>query len=100
MPVTRVKKASPDFTDFLVGGFYEKPLGEKWSLNMQGDLGVGGSDHSWNAQMFFQRKLESGNAVVMGLRVMDIDFEDKLPNDEFFKYDARMTGLTVGFSWK
>ncbi len=100
VPVKRVKNASPDFTDFLVGGFYERSLGEKWSLNMQGDLGVGGSDRSWNAQMFFQRKLQSGNAVVMGVRVMDIDFSDKLPNDELFEFDALMTGLTLGFSWK
>ena len=100
VPVKQVRKASPDFTDFLVGGFFEKNLGEKWSMNLQGDLGVGGSDHSWNAQAFFQRKLQSGNAVVLGVRVMDVDFDDKLPNDELFKYDARMTGLTVGFSWK
>lgn len=100
VPVKRVKNASPDFTDFLVGGFFEKPLGEKWSMNLQGDLGVGGSDHSWNAQMFFQRKLQSGNAVVMGVRVMDIDFSDKLPNDELFEFDARLAGLTLGFSWK
>jgi len=100
VPVKRVKKASLDFTDFLVGGFFEKSLGEKWSLNMQGDLGVGGSDHSWSALMYFQRKLQSGNAVVMGVRVMDIDFSDKLPNDELFEFDARMTGLTLGFSWK
>lgn len=95
----RVKRASPDFTDFLLGGFYEKPISEKWSFTLQGDFGVGGSDHSWNGQMFFNRKLQSGNAVVLGFRVTDVDFEDKLPNDEFFVYDARMTGLTLGFTW-
>lgn len=95
----RVKRVSPDFTDFLLGGFYEAPISEKWSFTLQGDFGVGGSDHSWNAQMFFNRKLQSGNAVVLGFRVTDVDFEDKLPNDEFFVYDARMTGLTLGFTW-
>ena len=96
----RVRRADPDFTDFLIGGFFEKTLNEKWSLNMQGDFGVGGSDHSWNAQMFFQRHLKSGNAVVLGFRVTDVDFGEKLSSGEFFNYDARMTGLTVGFSWK
>jgi len=71
----------------------------KWDLNLQGDFGVGGSDHSWNAQMFFQRKLQSGNAVVLGVRIMDVDFEDKLPNGQLFKYDTAMTGLTIGFMW-
>jgi hypothetical protein len=49
--------------------------------------------------MFFQRKLQSGNAVLLGFRVMDIDFEEDLPNGELFKYDARMSGLTLGFMW-
>ena len=97
--IKRTRSASPDFTDFLVGGLYNRSLGDKWSMNLQGDIGVGGSDNSWNAQVFFNRKLNSGNALVLGLRVMDIDFEDKLPNDEFFKYDARMTGLTLGYMW-
>jgi len=94
-----VKRASPDFTDFLLGGFYEKPISDKWSFMLQGDIGLGGSNHSWNGQMYFNRKLQSGNSVVLGFRVMDVDFEDKLPNDEFFVYDVRMTGLTVGFTW-
>ena len=34
------------------------------------------------------------------IHVKNIDFKDKLPNDELFIYDARMTGLTLGFSWK
>ena len=30
---------------------------------------------------------------------MDIDFEDDLPNGEVFRFDAGMSGLTVGFMW-
>lgn len=99
VPVERTRSASPDFTDFLVGGFYHASIGEKWDLNLQGDIGFGGSEHSWTVQMFFQRNLQSGNAVLLGFRVMDIDFEDDLPNGELFKYDARMSGLTLGFMW-
>ena len=95
----RTRRASPDFTDFIVGGIYSTSISDKWNLNLQGDFGVGGSDHSWNAQMFFQRELQSGNAVVLGARIMDVDFEDRLPNGEMFKYDTAMTGLTIGFMW-
>ena len=49
--------------------------------------------------MFFNRELESGNSVVLGFRVMDVDFKEKLSNGEHFVYDARMTGLTLGFTW-
>ncbi len=31
--------------------------------------------------------------------VTDIDFDDKLPNGELFKYDASMSGLMFGFMW-
>ena len=97
--VKRTRRASPDFTDFLVGGFYQSSIGEKWNLNLQADIGMGGSEGAWLAQMFFQRKLKSGNAVLLGLRYMDIDFEDKLPNDAMFKFDAGVSGAMIGFTW-
>ncbi len=93
------RSASPSLTDFIIGGLYNTSISDKWNLNLQGDFGVGGSDHSWNAQMFFQRELKGGNALVLGLRVMDVDFEDKLPNGEQFTYDTRMSGLTFGYMW-
>ena len=95
----RTRSASPDFVDFIIGGIYNTSISDKWNLNLQGDIGAGGSEHSWNAQMFFQRKLKNGNALVLGARIMDVDFEDKLPNGEFFNYDMAMTGLTIGFMW-
>jgi hypothetical protein len=95
----QTRSASPDFTDFIVGGLYSTSISDKWNLNLQGDFGVGGSDHSWNAQIFFQRELQSGNAWVFGARIMDISFEDKLPNGEMIKLDAALTGLTIGFMW-
>ncbi len=74
-------------------------IGEKWDLNLQADIGMGGFEGSWQAQMFFQRKLQSGNAVVLGFRYMNIDFEDDLPNDQLFRFDASVSGLMVGFTW-
>ena len=49
--------------------------------------------------MFFQRQLQSGNLVTLGLRVLDVDFDDPLPNGELFRMDARMSGLMFGFTW-
>jgi len=84
----------------LIGGSYHKPIGEKWDLNLQGDFGVGGSDHSWSAQIFFGRKFQNGNTLVLGARITDVDYEDKLPNGELFKYDTSMPGMTIGYRWK
>jgi len=95
----RTRSASPDFVDFIVGGIYNRSISDKWNLNLQGDIGAGGSNLSWGAQMFFHRELKSGNALVLGARIIDVDFEDKLPNGELFKYDMAMVGLTIGFMW-
>jgi hypothetical protein len=94
-----VKSDSPDFTDFLVGGFYESSIGEKWDMNLQGDIGMGGSNHSWNAQIMFLRNLQSGNSVTLGFKALDVDYDDDLPNGELFYFDSLMTGFTFGFMW-
>jgi hypothetical protein len=93
------RKASPDLTNFLVGGMFSQPIGEKWIFNLQADTSVGGSDSSWNFQALFQRKLKSGNLVTVGGRVMDVDFSDTLSNGELMVVDSRMTGLLFGFTW-
>jgi len=93
------KSDSPDFTDFLLGGMYSRQLSDRWNMMLQGDVGVGGSNNSWNLQFIFQRKTKSGNMWDIGARIMHIDFDDKLPNGELFAIDAEMGGLMLGFTW-
>lgn len=97
--LTFKRSADPDLTDFIVGGFYNRSIGENWNLNLMGDIGTGGSDSTWNVQLLFQRKLQSGNLVSLGLRVLDVDFDDRLPSGELFAIDMRMSGLMFGFTW-
>lgn len=96
---TRERAADPDFTNLLVGAWGSVPLNEDWDLDIQGDIGAGGSDNSWNLQMLFRRELHSGNTLTVGARVLGIDFEDSLPNGEVFVMDARMAGAVLGFTW-
>jgi len=93
------KDGSPSFTDFLIGGMFGTELSPKWDMFLQGDVGVGGSNNSWNAQIMFQRKLNNGNKIDLGVRVMSIDFDEKLANGDLFVLDATMTGLMFGFTW-
>ena len=90
---------SPSFTDLLIGGMFATELNAKWDLLLQGDLGIGGSNNSWNAQALFQRKLKGGNRIVLGARVLSVDFDDTLGSGELFFLDAQMTGLMAGFTW-
>ena len=91
--------ASPSFTDFLIGGMFATELSPKWDMFVQGDVGAGGSNNSWNAQVMFQRKLKSGNRIDIGARVLSVDFDDTLASGELFVLDARMAGFMFGFTW-
>ncbi len=91
--------ASPSFTDFLIGGMFATELNPKWDMFVQGDVGAGGSNNSWSAQLMFQRKLKSGNRIDVGARILSVDFDDTLANGALFVLDANMTGLTFGFTW-
>ena len=93
------KSSSPDFTDFLVGGMYARQLSDRWNMLLQGDVGVGGSNNSWNLQFIFQRKTKSGNMWNLGARILSIDFDDILSNGQLFVVDAEMAGLMLGFTW-
>ena len=93
------KSGSPSFTDFLVGGMYSRQLSDRWNMMLQGDVGVGGSNNSWNLQAIFQRKTKSGNMWNLGARILSIDFDDTLPGGTLFVVDAEMAGLMLGFTW-
>ena len=73
-------------------------LSPKWDVFVQGDVGAGGSNNSWNAQVMFQRKLKSNNRIDIGARVLSVDFDDTVGSGELFVIDARMAGLMLGFT--
>lgn len=94
-----IRSEEPDFTDFMVGAFYQRSINENWIINLQGDIGAGGSDSTWNLQLGFQRRLKSGNLVTVGARVLNVEFDDRLSSGELFTMDARMSGLMLAFTW-
>jgi len=93
------KNGSPSFTDFVIGGLVGSVLNAKWNVLVQADVGVGGSNNSWTAQLMFQRKLKSGNRLNLGARVLSVDFTDTVASGDDFTLDARMTGLMIGFTF-
>jgi hypothetical protein len=93
------KTGSPSFTDFVIGGKVGSALSAKWDMFAQADVGLGGSNNSWTAQIMFQRKLKNGHRIDLGARVLSVDFDDTLASGDLFTLDARMTGLIFGFTW-
>lgn len=86
-----------DWTDILVGARLSTDLSEKWSLLLRGDVSTGGSDLTVNASALFHRQFKRRMGLVVGYRVMDVDYEDGSGAD-LFAFDAQMAGPILGFN--
>ncbi len=86
-----------DWTDVLVGARLSTDLSEKWSLLLRGDVAAGGSDLTVNASALFVRQFKGRMGLVVGYRVMDVDYEDGSGAD-LFVFDAKMAGPILGFN--
>jgi len=85
------------WTDVFGGFRHSRDLGESWTLTTRANLGFGGADLSIGFHMDFARELERGNAVVAGLRVIDVDYEKENVRGIPFVLDTTFFGATVGF---
>jgi len=76
-----------------------RELGTKWDLTTRANLGAGGSDLAIGFQMDFARKLERGNAIVAGFKLLAIDYEKASVRGIPFVLDSKFFGATVGFTF-
>lgn len=84
----------------VFGGFrHRRDLGQKWSMTSRGNLGAGGSDLSVGFQIDFARELERGNAMVTGLKIINIDYEKGNVRGIPFVLNGTFFGATVGFTF-
>jgi hypothetical protein len=87
---------SADWTDGLVGARLWTELSTKWSLILRGDLSAGGSDLTWSASSLFHRQFKRRAGLVVGYRVMDVDYEDG-SGSSLFAFDAQIACPLFGF---
>jgi hypothetical protein len=64
------------WTDLFAGFRNARELGDKWTVTTRGNIGAGGADLALGFQIDFAREVGTGSAVVAGLKVLDIDYED------------------------
>jgi hypothetical protein len=84
----------------VFGGFRNtRELGQSWTMTTRANLGAGGADLTIGLQLDFARKLSGGNAVVAGLKVVDIDYEADSVRGIPFILDTTFFGATVGFTF-
>ena len=88
--------AGDSWTDVFGGIRNTRDLGQNWQLTTRANVGAGGSDLSIGFQMDFARELERGNAIVAGLKLLDLDYEKSVRGSPFV-LDATFFGASVGF---
>ncbi|MBW1751615.1 MAG: outer membrane beta-barrel protein [Deltaproteobacteria bacterium] len=93
----RVDK-SQDWVDAMLGARYICNFTDKWNFMARGDIGVGGSDLTWNLAGLFEYQPWKHVSLLAGYRYMSIDYEDGSGAD-LFKYDVTMYGPLLGLNF-
>ena len=90
-------KRDDSWTDAFVGIRHQRPIGEKWRMTTDVDVGGGGSSFAYGVQLVFARKFKSGNAFVTGFKALGIDYSNASVKGIPFKVDTVFMGATVGY---
>jgi hypothetical protein len=95
-PVRR--SGDKSYTDFMIGGRYTHPLGERWLLNLRGDVGGGDTESNWNALAVIGWRFggELDNAVLLGWRHMELEVENEGVQTDL-TMDGPIAGVQFGF---
>jgi hypothetical protein len=84
----------------VFGGFrHRRDLGSDWSMTTRGNLGAGGADLSVGLEIDFARELKGGNAIVAGVKFIDVDYEKSNVRGIPFVLDTTFFGAVVGFTF-
>ena len=70
----RTSRVSPEWMDGLAGLRYEGLFGDHWVLGLQGDIGAGGSDFSWQGIASLGYRVSWGT-IAGGWRHLKVDYE-------------------------
>jgi hypothetical protein len=95
-----VQEGSLDFVDVLVGVRARAPLGEKAGILVRTDVGLFGSDFTWNAESQLELRLSKQWSLSAGYRYLDIDYEKGTGSDRIL-FQAVFKGpvLQATYAW-
>lgn len=98
---TLVRKGSESWADPVIGLRYAAPLGDSWQLVAKGDVGGFGvaSDFTWAAMLFAAYSFNDNVMLLLGYRVIDVDYEDGTGADRV-AWDVRTAGPSAAFAWR
>jgi hypothetical protein len=84
--------------DIYVGARYTRPLGEKLFCSIRGDIGTGGSEFAWFADLALGYRFSEKFSAAVAWRVLSLDYEGD-DSDNYFKYDMTQAGLGIGLGY-
>jgi hypothetical protein len=85
------------WTDVFAGFRNTRDLGRRWTMTTRANIGSGGADLALGLQVDFAREISTGSAVVAGLKVLDIDYDDTNVRGLAFVLDTTFLGATIGY---
>ncbi|MDA1194350.1 MAG: hypothetical protein O2894_04130 [Planctomycetota bacterium] len=93
-------RGTESFVDPLVGGRVTWDLGNRWSLDLEADIGGFGvgSDFSWQVRAGAEYRFARWFALEGGMRALDIDYTSGSGADRF-TWDATMWGPYLSFNF-
>ena len=86
------------WTDGFVGLRVSRDLGRDWDWMLRANIGGGGSDLSAGLHVDFRKKMGRGNSLDLGLRILDIDYEEG-SGLSAMKLDTTFQGFTIGYGF-
>ncbi len=98
---TRSISSGADWIDPLVGVEYRRPVGEKWSLSLRGDVGGFGigSDLTMHGWAKLVRQNSDAFSWYVGYRFIGFDYETGTGLD-YQRYDLQQQGPGAGIAFK
>ena len=90
------------WVDPFLGARVRRDLNDRWQVHLRGDVGGFGaaSDFVWNLEADLGVRFTERLSLILGYRVLDIDYADGAGLDQFV-FDANVSGprfgLAVGF---
>jgi hypothetical protein len=86
---------SESWADAFIGYRQERPMGQNWRSVVRANIGAGGSDLSWGADLTYLLEFENSNALAVGIKYLFVDYEQS--GSQQFGLDANFFGATIGY---
>jgi len=90
----RVITEDDSLVDAMLGIRYIRPLSEKWSLAVRGDIASGGTEFSWNVSAVVARRFGERSSFILGYRYLHVGFDDE---GDLADPDLAIYGPQIGY---